>query len=108
VEARLNQQNHKRLEVGMKSRAAIWATVGLLIAGVWAIYAFVTPPESFLMSLKEPLVRAALYLSCPVSYAGRYYPIHFGWVLLINAVTYGVFGMILEILRPRSKPRLPA
>ena len=88
----------------MKSRVAMWASVGFLIAGCWAAYAFVTPPDSFLMSLREPLVRAALYLSCPVSYAGRFYPIKFWWVLLINGATYGVIGLFLEMFRLKSKP----
>jgi hypothetical protein len=90
----------------MKSRVAIWASVGFLVAGAWAIYAFVTPPESFLMSLREPLVQATLYLTCPVSYAGRYYPIQLWWVLLINAATYAMFGLILEVFRFKSKPSL--
>ena len=92
----------------MKSRVAIWASVGFFVAGCWAVYAFVTPPDSFLMSLREPVVRAALYLSCPISYAGRYYPIKFWLVLLINAATYAVVGLILEMYRLRSRPRLAA
>ena len=87
---RANQQTRASVwRKDMKSRVAMWASVGFLIAGCWAAYAFVTPPDSFLMSLREPLVRAALYLSCPVSYAGRFYPIKFWWVLLINGATYG-------------------
>jgi hypothetical protein len=60
------------------------------------------------MSLREPLVRAALYLSCPISYAGRYFPIKFWWVLLINAATYAVLGLLLEVFRLKSKPSLVA
>ena len=90
----------------MKSRVAIWATVGFVVASCWAAYAFVTPPDSFLLSLREPLVRAALYLSCPISYAGRYYPIKFWWVLLINAATYAALGLIVEGLRLKTRPRV--
>jgi len=61
-----------------------------------------------MVSLREPLVRAALYLSCPVSYAGRYYPIKFWWVLLVNAATYAAIGLVLEAFRPKSKPTLVA
>ena len=92
----------------MKSRVATWATVGFLVAGGWVIYTFVMPPESLGVSLREPLVRAMLYLSCPVSYAGRYYPMKFWWVLLLNAATYAVVGLLLEMLRPKSKPSLVA
>ena len=90
----------------MKNRVAMWASAGFLVAGGWAIYAFVTPPDSFLMSLREPLIRAALYLSCPISYAGRYYPFKFWWVLLINAATYAALGLILEVFRLKTRPRL--
>jgi len=90
----------------MASRLAIWASVGFLVAGCWAAYAFLTPPDSFLTSLREPVIRAALYLSCPISYAGRYYPIKFWWVLLINAATYAALGLILEGLRMKTRPRL--
>lgn len=92
----------------MKRRVATWAGVGLLVASCWALYAFVTPPESFLTTLREPVVKAALYLSCPVAFAGRYYPIQFWWVLLINAATYAVFGLVLEVFRFKSKPSLVA
>jgi hypothetical protein len=54
------------------------------------------------------LVRAVLYLSCPVSYAGRYYPIQLWSVLLINAATYALVGLVLEAFRPKSKPGLAA
>ena len=87
----------------MKRRVAIWASVGFLAAGCWAVYAFVTPVDSFLISLREPLVRAVLYLSCPVSYVGRFYPIKLWWVLLINAATYAAAGLVLEVFRTKSK-----
>ena len=58
----------------MKGRIAMWASVGFLVAACWAVYAFVTPPESFWMNLRQPVVQAALYLSCPIAYVGRYYP----------------------------------
>src|SRR5450631_1655644 len=93
---------------GTKTRIATWTIVGFLVAGCWVIYTFVTPPESLMVSLREPVVRAALYLSCPVSYAGRYYPIKFWWVLLINAATYAVAGLILEVFRAKLKPGVVA
>jgi hypothetical protein len=92
----------------MKRRVAIWASAGFLVAGCWAVYAFVTSPDSFLMILREPVVRATLYLSCPISYAGRYYPIGLGWVLVVNAATYAAIGMIVEAFRLRPKPSLVA
>ncbi len=88
----------------MRIRVAIWASVGLIVAACWAIYAFVASPDFFLTSLREPLVKAVLYLSCPVSYAGRYYPIQLGRVLLINAATYALVGFIIEAVRSKPTP----
>ena len=92
----------------MKGRVAIWAGIGFLMASGWAIYGSVTPPEVFLMSLREPLVQAALYLSCPIYYFGRHYPISLWQFLLINAATYAAIGLILEVFRLKSKPGLMA
>ena len=92
----------------MRSRVALWASAGFLVAACWAVYASVSSPEFFLTSLREPLVKAALYLSCPVSYAGRYFPIQLWRVLLINAATYAVIGFVIEAFRPKPKPGLAA
>ena len=97
----------KHLEAGMKIRIAIWAAVGFLVAGCWGIYAFVTPPEIMLVQLREPLVQAAMHLTCPISYLGHY-PIQLWSVLLINAATYALVGLVLEAFRHRSKLRLAA
>jgi hypothetical protein len=106
--ARLNQYNHERLEGPMKRRVAIWACVGFLVAGCWVVYTFVTPPDSLLINLRQPLVQAALYLTCPISYLGRHHPISWRLFLLINAATYAVVGLILDVFRLKSKPSLAA
>ena len=92
----------------MRGRVALWASAGFLVAVCWAVFAFAASPEFFLTSLREPLVKAALYLSCPVAYAGRYFPIQLWRVLLLNAATYAVIGFLIEALRPRLKPGLAA
>jgi hypothetical protein len=92
----------------MKSRIAIWAAVGFLVAGCWGIYAFVTPPGTMLVHLREPLVQVAMHLTCPISYLGRHYPIQLWSVLLINAATYALVGLVLEAFRHRSKLPLVA
>ena len=92
----------------MKQRIAVWAGVGFAVAGCWAVLAIALPPETFLTILQEPLVRAALYLSCPIAYVGRFYPIGMWSSLAANAATYAAFGLILEALRLPSKPRLLA
>jgi hypothetical protein len=86
----------------MKRRVAIWVCVGFLVASCWVVYTFVTPPDSLLMN--QPVVQAALYLTCPMAYVGRHYPISWKLFLLINAATYAVVGLLLEMFRLKSKP----
>ena len=89
----------------MKTRIAIWACIGLVVAGGWALYAFVTPPEQFVMAMRNPLVEAIAFASCPVSFAGRYFPISLWWALALNAATYAVIGALTEFLHRKSNPR---
>jgi len=83
----------------MKRRIANWASVGFLIACGWVVYSFVVSPEFLIMSLHQPLVEAVLYTTCPIAYAGRYFPLHFWWVPPSNAATYALAGLIAEMLR---------
>jgi hypothetical protein len=92
----------------MKRRVAIWAGVGFLIARGWVDYTFVTPPDSLLMNLRQRVVQAALYLTCPIPYVGRHYPISWRLFLRINAATYAVVGLILDVFQLKSKPSLAA
>ncbi len=91
----------------MKRRIAIWAAVGFLVASCWVVYTFVAPPDSLFMN---PAVQAAVYLTCPISYVGRHYHHPMSWRLfvLINAATYAVVGLILELSRSGAKPRVAA
>jgi hypothetical protein len=94
----------------MKRRVAIWAGVGCLIAGCWVVYTFVTPPDSLLTNLRQPVVQAALYVTCPISYFGRHYhyPMSWRFFLLVNAMSYAAAGLIVEVFRLESKPGLIA
>jgi|HubBroStandDraft_6_1064221.scaffolds.fasta_scaffold08731_6 hypothetical protein len=94
----------------MKRWVAIWAGLGFLIAGCWVVYTFVTPPESLGMNLRQPVVQAALYLTCPISYVAlhSHYPISWRLFLLINAATYAVVGLMLDVFRLKAKPSLAA
>jgi hypothetical protein len=86
----------------MKRRIAVWAGAGFLLAGCWALYAFAAGPEQFITSMKEPLVQALVFITCPVSFAGRYFAISLWWALAINAATYALIGVIAETLRRKS------
>jgi len=86
----------------MTRRIAAWASAGFLVACGWVLYTFAAPPEQLLPTLREPVVKALLFTSCPIAFAGRYLPLHFWWVPPINAATYAVIGLILEGLRRKS------
>ena len=89
---------------GMKRRIAIWTSAGFLVAWFWILYAFVTPPDFLVMSMRQVAVEAIVIVSCPIAFAGRYFPLHFWWIPPINAATYAVAGLIVEALRRKSTP----
>ena len=81
----------------MKYRIGIWASAGFLVAGLWALYAFAsTPPALGYGDPVLPLVR----LTCPIALLS-FYPIRLEWVLLANAATYALVGLIVETVRRR-------
>jgi len=88
----------------MKRRIAAWASAGFLVACGWVLYTFAVPPEQLLLTLREPVVEALLFTSCPIAFAGRYFPLHFWWVPPINAATYAVIGLIVEMSRRKLHP----
>jgi hypothetical protein len=84
----------------MKRRITIWASMGFLVAGCWALYLFARPVP---ITAAEPIVLTLAGLSQPIVLAGFY--LHFGlyfyWVLLANAATYAFVGLMVETLRQR-------
>jgi hypothetical protein len=81
----------------MKYRIAMWATAGFLVAGYWAVYAFATMP---LMPFNQPEIMLLVRVTCPIALLSVY-PLSLYWVLLANAVTYGLIGLVVETLRSR-------
>ena len=85
----------------MKYRIAMWASVGFLIAGLWALYALAaTPPALGHGDPLLPLVR----LTCPIAILGNSYAISLFWALVANAATYALAGLLVESLRHRLHP----
>ena len=83
----------------MKHRIAIWAGIGFLVAGLWAVFAIATfPSTSERMREVWPLIS----LTCPVAIAGRHYAISIYEVFAANAATYALAGLIVETLRHQS------
>ena len=83
----------------MKHRIAVWAGAGLLVAGCWAIYGMVSNPPA--LTSADPILRL-VRLTCPISNLG-FYPLKLYWVLLANAATYALLGLIVETLRQRLR-----
>ena len=74
------------------------ATAGFLVAGYWAVYAFATMPT---MLFAKPEIMNLVRLTCPIALLSRY-PISLSWVLLANAATYALVGLIVEMSRRRA------
>ena len=86
----------------MKLRIAIWSGLGALVVVVWRVY--------ISMTLSNPLGtggvgRALVYLTCPIAIANQR-PQGFYFVLVVNAATYALAGVVVETMRRYYKPRL--
>jgi len=84
---------------GLKYKIAVWGSAGFLVAGFWAVYAFLTAPG---MLFAKPEIMVLVRLTCPIALLSQY-PISLAWVLLANAATYAMLGLIVENLRQDSK-----
>jgi hypothetical protein len=79
----------------MKRRIAIWASVGFIVAGCWALYALATTPPA--MTSADPIMNL-VRLTCPIVFIS-FYPLSLYLVLVANAATYALIGLIVETLR---------
>ncbi len=82
----------------MKSRIAIWTGVGALVVVFWTLYlssTFPTPPG---------IVWILAYLTCPITLA-HHHALSFYFVLLVNAATYALVGMVVETIRRQYHTR---
>lgn len=83
----------------MKSRIAMWAVVGFLVAGGWALYASAITPPAFTHA--DPIM-TFVRLTCPIALID-FYPLSLYLVLVANAATYALVGLIVETLRRQLK-----
>jgi hypothetical protein len=83
----------------MKSRIAIWACAGAFVVVFWRLYLSATFPTP--LGTVLPLV----YLTCPIALV-RHYALSFYSVLLVNAATYALVGMVVETIRRQYQARL--
>ena len=80
----------------MKRRIAMWAIVGFLVAGSWAVFAAATFPST---SERMRDVWNFVCMTCPIAIAGMHHRISLYEALVANAVTYGFVGLVVETLR---------
>ena len=85
----------------MKSKIAVWAVAGFVVAGGWAVYALASTPPA--LSYSDPLL-PLVRLTCPIAIFGSSHAISLSWVLVANAATYALAGLLLEALRLRLHP----
>ena len=78
----------------MRNRIAIWAAVGFIVAGCWALYAAVSP----FATERVPGLLVLIHITWPITFASRL-PLSLYAVLIINAVTYALIGLVVETLR---------
>lgn len=82
----------------MKYRITVWAIVGFLVAGFWALFAFTTFPAT---SERMRDVWTFVCISCPIAIAGMHRAISLYETLAANALTYALVGLIVETFRKR-------
>lgn len=80
----------------MKHRIAIWAIIGFLVAGSWAVFAAANFPST---SERMRDVWTFVCITCPIAIAGMHHRISLYEVLVANAVAYGFVGLVVETLR---------
>lgn len=77
----------------------MWAGAGFFIAGFWALYALAgTHPA---LASDDPMM-TLVRLTCPIAFFSAY-PIGVFSVLIANAATYALVGLVVETLRRQLK-----
>jgi len=84
----------------MIRRIMFWAFAGLLVAGLWALYAALTSPP--VLTSADPLWLLAEF-TCPIAAASTHlnFPVSLFWALVANTLTYAFIGAIVEMVRHR-------
>jgi hypothetical protein len=80
----------------MKNRIVMWTGAGFFVACCWALYAVASFPHTN-ERMREMWTFAEI--TCPILVAGSHLPLSLSWVLVANAATYALAGLIIETLR---------
>ncbi len=84
----------------MKCRIAIWATLGALVVVGWSLYISAISP---IQLTAKAFAWTLACLTCPIALAHRY-PLSVYVVLLANAATYALVGVIVETIQRLYRP----
>jgi hypothetical protein len=83
-------------------RIAMWESAGVLVAVGWGLYFAssnkanpIEPIVYLLVRLTQPLV------ALTIAYFN--FPLGLTWIVIENAATYALIGLILETIRRRSR-----
>jgi hypothetical protein len=87
----------------MKTRIAMWAAAGFLIAGCWELFVSLSVPFAN-QRIADVWLLAAI--TCPVTLV-RYLPVTWYAVLIANTATYVLLGLTVETLRKRPTLTAP-
>jgi hypothetical protein len=80
----------------MKYRIAEWAGAGFLVVCCWALFVLATFPHTNEWMRN---MRGLLAVSCPVTLIHGRLPNNLYFMIVANAATYALFGLIVEALR---------
>jgi len=85
----------------MKSRIAIWAAIGALVAALWAVYITTT-----IQNLKYPgsIGWVLIRMTCPIALSSHH-AVSLYQIVAANAATYALIGTLVEIIRRHFQRR---
>jgi hypothetical protein len=77
----------------------MWASAGIIVAGCWAFYFAMRSNDNPI----QPIVYILGFLTQPFVLVSFYFhfPLSVYWVIVANAATYALVGLIVETLRQK-------
>ena len=85
----------------MKCRLAIWGSLGAFVVIAWTLYINAISP---IQITSNAVAWTLACLTCPIALAHRY-PLSIYFVLLANAATYALIGLLVEAIRRHHHSR---
>jgi len=73
----------------------MWTSAGFLVSVGWSLY-FASANKTLPI---EPIVHALASLTQPIAAIASHHQLRLAWVVVLNAATYGLLGLIVEMVR---------